>query len=108
MKKWIENQHVLHISITDNPDIHGTIPNDIQIDHSYFKDEKHYNLQSLFAHNCDLSGIISSDLNFSKVNMITLHGNRLSGIIPKHVSISDFNLAYMLLTGKKFLYICEQ
>ena len=98
LRLWIENLNVLHISIADNPNIHGTIP-EIYWNYTYGGTlwSEVYGIRTLFAHNCDISGTIPSDMNFTHLNSTTLHGNRLSGTIPTHISVADFNISFILL-----------
>ena len=94
LKRFVENGNVQHLSIADNPNIHGKIPS---FKLNITDTDNWVVLNSLMAHNCDLSGTIPSDLNFTALNMITLHGNRLSGTIPTHISMSSFNISLILL-----------
>lgn len=82
-----EETNITVLSIADNPNIHGTIPENVD----------DLSLNIFLAHNCDLHGTIPSNTNFEALTKITLFGNRISGHLPTSNIYPNSSLTIVLL-----------
>eukprot|EP01083_Nonionella_stella_P016154 45170_1 len=87
---WTDT-NITTLTISDNPQIHGTIPDEI-----YNKE-----LRIFTAHNCDLHGTMPQRSHFEALTILTLYDNRLSGVLPMQMYRS-FNISSVILSDNLF------
>eukprot|EP01083_Nonionella_stella_P292830 995990_1 len=100
---WTKAPHLSYLSIANNPNIHGTIPNVGNVTASFLATAT--SSTSFIAHNCDLYGTLPQSLHFTNLDFLTLQNNRLSGVIPTHFKNYRSNLGQyqsVVLLGNLF------
>eukprot|EP01083_Nonionella_stella_P167529 563328_1 len=68
------------LTLYDNEDIHGRIPEYPSSNPKYLRHLHHFNV-----HQCDISGSIPQNVIFNELESYTVHSNRLSCAIPEHL-----------------------
>eukprot|EP01083_Nonionella_stella_P008010 23053_1 len=89
---FLMQTNITILSISDNADISGSIPNHVNDS----------DLSIFLAHNCDLHGTLPTDFYFESLSIISLYGNRLSGTLPMDIGANVSQLSTMVLLDNLF------